>query len=543
MVIEIFILISLLFWFIKIFRDTLSWVYFWQLKEYRLDRFLVHLKSKERKQVFYNKFNLLKIFLFLTIPLLFSYQYYWIILGGLLGIIYLIEGTLFIRNIIKRQFKRPIFTQKAILLTFGTLILAVGLVKLILSGGILRLLFILLAIDIFLLVLISFLVFLLWPFTFIIKKIIIKKAREKIKRFKNLKIIGITGSYGKTSTKEFLATILSSKFRVCKTLGNNNTGIGIAKTILKNLKPDDQIFIVEMAAYTRGEIKAICEIARPEIGVLTSINQQHLALFGSQENIIRAKFELIEALPGNGLAVFNGDDGEIKNFTRPNFQRKLRRARIFYSMKDKLDIWAENINVEKECLSFRVLTKKDSADFKVNLLGVHNISNILGAVAVAKYLGMSLQEIAEAAKKLESPPKTMKLLKGISGLTIIDDTYSANPKGVESALDYLKIYSGKKIIVLRPLIELGRESQSIHRNLGKKIGKICDFCIVTTKDYFQEIKEGAKESGLKQENILYSKNPQEILEKIKTISNPGDMILLENRVGDELIKRLSKLRD
>jgi UDP-N-acetylmuramoyl-tripeptide--D-alanyl-D-alanine ligase len=382
-------------------------------------------------------------------------------------------------------------------------------------------------------------VFSFQPLTVYWQQKIIKKAKEKRARSKDLIVIGITGSYGKTSTKEFLNTILSSKFKVLSTPAHQNTDIAIAKLILEKLTKDIEIFIVEMAAYKRGEIILPCQIVKPKIGILTGINEQHLATFGSQENIIKTKFELIESLPEDGMAVFNWDNNYIKSKIKDQKSKIPIKNQKFYSTKEKLDVWAEDIKIEKELIYFKALSKDgDSADFRVNLLGAQNVENILGAACVAKELRMSLKEISRACLKIKSWQGGIQLKKGKGELNIIDATYSANPDGVISHLEHLKIFSGKKVIIMPCLIELGKASKEVHKRIGQKIAEVCHLAIITTKERFQDITEGTIEKGMPRENILFIENPKKIFKKIKNFCQPGDVILLESRVPETLIKQL-----
>jgi len=336
---------------------------------------------------------------------------------------------------------------------------------------------------------------------------------------------------------------LASKYgekKVLKTKEHQNSEVGISQCILNDLKPEHEILIAEMGAYNRGGIKLLCNIAKPKIGILTGINEQHMATFGSQENIIKTKYELIESLPEDGLAIFNGNDEYcFELYKRTKKRKKLYNifSRIVKSVLS--DIWAENVKVREDSISFRVSSKDgDLADFRLNLFGAHNVLNILGAVMVAKELGIDLKEISEVCQEIKPFPKTMELKKGIRGVAIIDDSYSANPAGVKAALNYLKIYSGRKIIVMPCLIELGKASKKVHKRTGEEIGKICDLAIITTKDRFKEIKEGATKSGMKKENILFLKNPKEIFEKIEPHLKSENVILLESRVPERLIDKL-----
>ncbi len=354
-------------------------------------------------------------------------------------------------------------------------------------------------------------------------------------------VIGICGSYGKTSTKEFLAEILSEKFNVLKTEKHQNSEVGIAQCVLNNLKPEHQIFVVEMGTYGVGGIKLLCDIARPKIGILTGINEQHLALFGSQGNIIKAKYELIENLPQDGIAVFNGDNKYcLELYKMTKISKKIYTVdKLPSEMMLQSNIWAENIKIEKKFISFSVKNPKgDVGHFTINLLGSQNIPNILAAIITAQELGMELKEISDACLKIKPEQGPIKLIQGKDGLNILDTSYSANPDGVIADLDYLKIYPGKKIIVIPCLIELGKASKEVHKRIGEKIAEVCDLAIITTKERFEDLKMGAIEKGMMKENIVLIENPEEIINRIKLFAIPGDTVLLEGRVPKELIEQL-----
>lgn len=468
-------------WFLIFLKLLLFWLWLWQLKEYHLGRLKAHFESQAFKKIIsslwrpkYPKFTKKIIAIFLSC---LAVEIFFLFSFPLLWVIIL---TIFFIPLLILSFQIP---------------------------------------------------------SRIWREIIIQKAKEKRKKFKDLIVIGITGSYGKTSTKEFLATILSEKFKVLKTKGHQNSEVGISQSILNDLKPDHQIFIVEMGAYNRGGVKLLCDIVKPKIGIVTGVNEQHLATFGSMENLLSAEGgeELIKSLPENGLAIFNGDNNYCYELYKKTFIPK--RVYSFQSTIGALpsDLYISSLAVNRDFLSFKVLDKEGrEAIFKVNLLGDQNVSNILAATCVAKELGMSLEEISQAAKKIESWQSGIQLKKGIKGLNIIDATYSANPDGVLSHLEYLKIWPQKKIIIMPSLIELGQASKRIHRELGEKIAEVCDLAIITTKDRFKEIKE---EAGQK---AIFIENPKEIFERIKAFCQPGDTILLEGRVPQQLLNLLIK---
>ncbi len=526
-------------WFIRTTKAILFWLYLWQLKEYHLGRFLDHFRAEKGKQLLINKLIILKLTLFLLLIganfmpwLKFSVSFF---LFSLL-IIYFLESAKGFFDFFQKKLKMPIFTKKIIFLFLITLFFTIFYLS-----GLWRtpnFIFLILAFDILTPAVVSGIVLIFQPLAVLGKNQIIRKAIKKREKFKDLLVIGITGSYGKTSTKEFLATILSEKFKVLKTKEHQNSEVGISQCILNDLNKEYEIFVVEMGAYNRGGIKLLCNIAKPKIGILTGINEQHLALQGSLENIIKTKYELIQSLPRDGLAIFNGDNPYCFDL----YQRTIYPKKT-YSLQPSIsgfpvDIWTDEIKIEKDNISFKVIMKNDQADFKINLLGAQNILNILAATLVAKELGMSLAEISKACQKIKPEQSGVFLKKGINDLNIIDATYSANPDGVIWHLEYLKIWPKKKVLVMPCLIELGQASKKIHKRIGQKIAEVCDLAIITTKERFKEIKDGVLERGAKEENILFIENPKKIFERIKSFCRSGDVILLESRVPAELIKEL-----
>ncbi|MCK4781531.1 hypothetical protein KAS79_01215 [Candidatus Parcubacteria bacterium] len=536
-----------IFWFIRTVKAILFWLYLWQLKEYHIGRFKAHFQTAKGKQLLLNKLFFSKIIILCGFFILqyISVQpgffdkiadFFLLSLVFAFFAIYFIEAAKAINDYISKSFLKPVLTIKIRFLFFIVFIFTIGFLFFNLFYYS-RPLVGLLLFDIFTPIVVSLIVLAFQPFTVLLRNRIIKKATIKREKYKNLLVIGITGSYGKTSTKEFLYTILSEKFgkdKILKTTKHQNSEIGISQCILNNLKPEHKIFICEMGAYNRGGIKLLCDIAKPKIGILTGINQQHMATFGSQENIIKTKFELIESLPEDGTAILNGDNENIKSkiSTRGGNSK-------FYSIKEKMDFWAYNIEVEKEFVSFKVFSKDgDFAEFKVNLLGAKNIENILAAACCAKELGMNLKQISRACAKIEPMSGSGKLIKNKQGINIIDASYSANPNGVISHLEYLKIWQGKKIIIMPCLIELGKAAEQVHQEIGEKIGEVCDLAIITTKECYNNMKESAIKSGMSEQNILFLENPKQIFEKINSFSQKGDIILLESRVPKKLIKEL-----
>jgi len=486
-------------WFLRQTKAALFWLYLWQLKEYHLGRFLAHFSTEKGKRLIINPLLLIKLFLILSLFFYFEISLLFLVL------IYVLEGILALKHYFRKTLKAPVFTKKILFLLFFSFLV----ISLILVGnfkkGLFNFALFLLISDIFSPAIFSGIVLVFQPLVAFWKFRIVKKAKLKRGQFKNLLVIGITGSYGKTSTKEFLATILSEKYKVLKTLEHQNSEIGIAQCILNDLNENYEIFVVEMGAYNKGGIKLISDIIKPKIGILTGVNEQHLATFGSLENIIKTKYELIESLPADGIAFFNG-----KNKYCLELYQKTPHQLKFGTGQAKI--------------------KKYLYGKKAKFFGEENL---LGAMAVARELRMTEEEISRAVAKIENKLPGIQIKKGINGLIIIDATYSANPDGVLSHLEYLKTFPGKKVIIMPCLIELGKASKEIHKKIGKKIAEVCNLAIITTKERFKEIQEGAGEKA------IFLENPKEIFEKIKIYLKPENIILLESRVPIQLISLLT----
>ena len=315
------------------------------------------------------------------------------------------------------------------------------------------------------------------PLSDLIKWLVIILAKIKLLIFhRRLLVIGVTGSYGKTSTKEILAHVLTDKFLVAKTPGTNNTLIGVALTVLIKLPRNAQVFVVEMGAYKVGEITSICRLVKPKIGILTGINEQHLDLFGSRENIIRAKSELLLALPKTGLAVINGVNPITKKL-------KAGQAPIKHYRFGK---------------------------FKTNLLGVHQQLNIGAAIAVARYLGVEQFDLTHIPQFKTAITQT----NGLNGALIINDSYNSNPDGFLAAVDLAKTIPAKKKILISPgIIELGRASETVHQRL-----------LTAAKTVF---------------DCIFMAEPEKpLLRQMEKILTKNHLLLIEGRFSKKFIKKL-----
>ncbi|KKU80519.1 hypothetical protein A2971_03875 [Candidatus Gottesmanbacteria bacterium RIFCSPLOWO2_01_FULL_46_21] len=446
-------------WIFRIIHNIVAFIQLWWVKEWRFDRMRIHLRTDQGKKLYFLPYRGLKI------------------------------------------------SPKTILFCIMTFISEL-LIYFALPFHPLWRLFIL---DLLSFPLIGLFVFIVSIPQYFYHQWIIGKATEKIRAHKNLFVIGITGSYGKTSTKEYLATILSSKFNALKTEKSQNSLIGIAEVILRKLQSEHEIFVVEMGAYKRGEIAEMVRMVRPQIGIITAINEQHQDLFGTIENTMKAKYELLAGLTGKRIAVMNNDNAYVKTM-------------IGWAKKDKLDVREVQITsiVQKpEGISFRL----NSIRVYAPVVGIHQAHNISLAITTAVAAGMSLADAAKTVEKITPIDRMMKPIEGINGSTFIDDTFNNNPDAAMAALDYLATTKGKKILVFQPMIELGAYAQSVHARVGKRAAEVCDAIILTNKNYLKFFPGNVYE-------------PKEASEYIRKIVVSGDTVLFK---GKEALKILNEL--
>lgn len=521
-------------WFILLFtlfgirtvRNVLYQVFLWQLKEYRLDRMLSHIKTSQGKKLLFGKLSLVKWFL-LVIAIIFNFGGFFIIF---VLSVYTVEVIINLKEFVT-NLKKPKFTQKATLLIILSLLFALLGFALFPSGvGLLivdKLLPFFIAIEVALISLPSR----------VAKYIFFKKANSYFNKTFRGKVIGITGSVGKTTTKEFISSILSTQFSVVKTLGSQNVDTSIAQTVLKNISGKEDFFIAEMAAYKGGEIKKICDIVRPEIGIITEIGLQHVDLFGSQANIMKAKFELIEALPKGGLAFFNGNNTNCLLLAEKSRHLGINTFVFGIGKNPKFDYIADDIEISPAFLQFTLSVQGKNIHIKANLLGYQNIPNILGAIAIAHKIGMSLDKIAQAVKSLFSPDKTMKFIGHWNSANLIDDTFNASPEALTAALEYMSVYRGKKVLVLTPMIELGKFGESIHEEIGEKCAMICDEILLTNLNYYSSFVKGATKvkNGTEKIQVINTKTAALVLEKY---AGKNSVILFEGKEAGKIITEI-----
>jgi len=361
------------------------------------------------------------------------------------------------------------------------------------------------------------------PFEEVLRFWIKKKNIGKLASFKNLTVIGITGSYGKTSVKEFLSSILKTQYQVLKTPESYNTVLGIARVIDLELDESYQFFVCEMAAYKRGEIKELAKMLKPRYGILTGINEQHLETFGSIENTTAAKFELVEAIPENGFAVINGDN----DLVRKNYQ-KYNKSFVVYGLGN-FDFSAKNIKINKERTSFGLILDGKIYPCKTSLIGRSQIENIVAAATMAFKLGMKPAKIIEAIANLSAVPHRLEF-KNREDMLIIDDAYNSNVTGFKEALNLLDNFKGREKVIVTPgIVDLGAKTLEIHKNLGALSEKICDAIILVGKsDRTKGLALGIKD----QKKIHWIDSISNLATVLKTLNFKNPVVLLENDLPD-----------
>ena len=356
------------------------------------------------------------------------------------------------------------------------------------------------------------------------------KAQTKLKNMSNLKIIGITGSYGKTSSKRILADVLNIKYNALPTPKSLNTYNGLIMTVNNYMDKFTEVFIAEMGAYVKGEIAGLCRLVKPKYGILTTIGTAHLETFGSQENIQKGKFELIESLPSDGFGILNGDDPLQVSYKLKN---KVKIIWVGIDNKD-VDVHASNIKCSNKGTTFDVEFKGDSKKyhFETKLLGKHNVYNILEAIACGKEFGIDVEDLQKAVSGVR-PVEHRLELKKLGNFYMIDDAYNSNPTGSERALEVLDMMPGTKVVVTPGMIELGDKEDEYNKVFGEQISEVADYVILIGENKTKPIKEGLLEKKFDKDKIIVFNDVRDAYPYIETLSSKKEVYaLFENDLPD-----------
>lgn len=369
-----------------------------------------------------------------------------------------------------------------------------------------------------------------WPIEKAISECYFRDARKKLLSNPRLIRIGITGSYGKTSVKHILGTILSEKYPTLITPASFNTPMGVSRAIRERLTPSYQVFVGEMGARHVGDIKEMCRLVRPTIGIITSVGPQHLETFKTIERIAKTKYELIDALPEKESHCYFYDDGAICS----DLYAKTSKTKTLCGRNpETADCWVENVRVSPEGSTFELhIRNKGSIECHTRLLGEHSLQNILLAAAVANDLGLTLRQIAHGIEKLQPVKNRLELMTRPGGFTIINDAFNSNPIGAKAALQVLKGFPERRIIITPGMVELGAEEAQYNREFGYAMADCVDIAIIVGKNRVLPIIEGLKAANFPEQNIHRVDSLDESTRLLHTIVRPTDTVLYENDLPD-----------
>lgn len=352
------------------------------------------------------------------------------------------------------------------------------------------------------------------------------KAKHKLSKMPSLIKIGITGSFGKTSTKYILNTILSQKYKVCMSPHSFNTLPGLCKVVNNYLEENDEILITEMGARNVGDIKKLCNLISPMHGIITGIGSQHLQYFKSIDNILKTKNELIASLPKDGIAIFNSKNAGSKElFEKCELDNKI----LSYT-----HVKTGNISFDENGTEFTLYIGEKSHLCRTKLLGEHNVDNIVLCVELCIKLGLSIEQIVSGIAKLEPVPHRLELIKTDSNL-ILDDSYNASVEGSGVALDVLSQMKGRKVVVTPGLVELGKMEYEENCNLGRHIARVADKVVIVNDVNFKAIKEGLNIENYSEENIYQAPNLNSAQKLLGDFIAKGDCILFMNDLPDNYV--------
>ena len=353
------------------------------------------------------------------------------------------------------------------------------------------------------------------------------KAMQEIAKYKrdgyDIPVIGLTGSVGKTSTKDIIASVMSKKYKTLKTLGNYNNHIGVPLTIL-SLK-DHQSAVIEMGMNHEGEIRVLTKIAKPTMCVITNVGTAHIEYLGTRENILKAKLEIIEGMEEDGLIIINNDNDLLHKWYMEN---KNSKNIMTYGIENQSDIMAKNIRFDDNGSTFELNIDGKKYEVRINVGGKHFISNSLAGICVGIKNDIPMEEIIKGISEFELTKKRMEIKKGINESTIINDCYNANYDSMNAALEYLGITkANKKIAVLGDMLELGKEEKNLHEKVGESVYKNNIDILITVGKASKNIANKAKELGMDEKRIFTYEEKEEAIKKLQNIIEKNDYILIK----------------
>lgn len=360
----------------------------------------------------------------------------------------------------------------------------------------------------------------------------VRAARRKLEGQQPL-VVGISGSFGKTTTKACVAAALSAFGEVCPTPASYNSLLGVVRAINENLGVRDKVFVAELGAYRVGDIAELCELVRPRLGILASLGPAHLERFGSMDAIERAEGELADALPPDGLFVTRADDERCRRVAA----ERARCPAVLISPQPHpdADLWASDVTVSQDGATFSLCRRGGAEPVRVRsrLLGDHNIANLLAAAALARHVGLSDAQIARSLRLVEAPEHRLKpIVNAAAGIVVIDDSYNSNPIGAAAALDALAAYEAQRRILVTPgMVELGELEAQENFRLGERAAAVCDICILSGP-LAATIGDGLLSAGFPADAIITAPDGPSAHASLTALTRRGDVILFENDLPD-----------
>lgn len=516
-------LLILALWGISAFFDYLDYASILQLKEYRWDRLRDFWHSQQGHHYF-RRYGLLWRTFLCTILLFLPANN--LTLRYFLLALFAIDTIRFGIGALRHTLKRPKLTAKAVTIVVAAFTLEAGLALYKHSWDIVFGLIILRPL------LIALVTFGSNHLTQQLKNWYIFRATKKMAKYPNLIVIGITGSYGKSTVKEYTSHILGKKFRVLKTPGNINTDIGVALFVLRQNLAEADVMVVEMGAYKIGEIDKICQMVKPKIAILTAIIEQHLILFGSLKNVQQAKYELLRAVPADGLVIANADNQLCTEFL-PELTCQNQQT-FGEESENHPTLIIEESGYRNGFSSGRYTYQNREWHLTAPVVGAHQMINLAPSVMVASHLGMSPEEITVASATLPAGDHGLKIFS-FGQATIIDDSYNSNPAGFTAALEVLSSFSSThtRVVITRGMMELGDSHDEIHEKIAEEIAFCADILVIITPDAAAPLQRGVArlhdKFHLKVEQIY---EPTAVRNYLIGLKETNSVILLENRLPE-----------
>ena len=372
-----------------------------------------------------------------------------------------------------------------------------------------------------------------WPIEKAISEMYFRDAQKILRGRKDLIRIGITGSWGKTSVKFILGTILEEKYHTLVTPASYNTPVGVTKVIRSKLEPEHRVFIAEMGARHVGDIKEMCRLVHPQLGLITSVGPQHLDTFKTVERVAKTKYELIDALPADGEAFF-ADDGDI---CRALYEKTELNKHLTGLDPEKDEVWAQDIRYSPEGSDFTLCRGKERIACRTQLLGELNIRNILLCASVALSLNLSLEQIARGISKIRPVDHRLQLIRHSGGLNVIDDAFNSNIRGAQQAFEVLKQFPPNRVIVTPGMVELGEKEEEMNRAFGTAMAGCCDMAVLVGRKRSEAIAAGLRAAGFPDKNLFVTSSLEEATTLIRHKTGAGDTVLFENDLPDNYSER------